>query len=105
MGRGGGGGRRGGNKTGGRADLRREGERARVPIDGGVVACEPGKSQDHLKVGEPNDIKGNVLRMHAMYSETGRKVVGNERGRAAIDEFDKNGVGVGKGDQMGLEED
>ena len=56
-------------------------------------------------MGELNHIKGNVLRMHAMYSETGRKVVGNGRGRAAIDELDRDGVGVGKRGQMGLEED
>ena len=49
------------NNAGGRADLRREGERAGVPIDGGIVACEPGKSQDHLKVRELDDIKGNIL--------------------------------------------
>ena len=43
--------------------------------------------------------------MRAMYPETGREVVGNRRGRAAIDELDRDGVGVGEGSQAGLEED
>ena len=62
----GGGGRRGGGggwggKTGGRAELGGERERAGVPIDGGVVACEPGKPQDHLEVRELDHVEGNVL--------------------------------------------
>ena len=43
--------------------------------------------------------------MRAMDSETGGEVVGNGRGRAAINELNGDGVGVGKGGQMGLEED
>ena len=66
-GRGGGGGRGegwrrgGGNETGGRADVGGERERASVPIDGGVVACEPGKPQDHLEMRELDHVEGNVL--------------------------------------------
>ena len=51
----------GGNKTSGRADLGGERERAGVPIDGGVVACEPGKPQDHLEMRELDHVEGNVL--------------------------------------------
>ena len=55
-------GRRGwGNKTDGRADLGSERERAGVPIDGGVVACEPGKPQDHLEMRELDHVEGNFL--------------------------------------------
>ena len=43
------------------ADVGGERERAGVPIDGGVVACEPGKPQDHLEMRELNHVEGNVL--------------------------------------------
>ena len=43
--------------------------------------------------------------MPAMYPETGREVMGDGRGRAAVDELDRNRVGMGKGVQAGLEED
>ena len=41
----------------------------------------------------------------SMYPEMGREIVGNGRGRAAVDEFDRNRVGMGKGVQARLEED
>ena len=43
--------------------------------------------------------------MRAMYPETGREVVGNGRGRAPVDELDRDRVGVGKGSKAVLEED
>ena len=41
--------------------------------------------------------------MRAMDAETGREVVGNGGGRAAIYELNGDGVGVGEGGQVGLE--
>ena len=45
----------------GRAELGGERERAGVPIDGGIVACEPGEPQDHLEVRKLDDVEGNLL--------------------------------------------
>ena len=43
--------------------------------------------------------------MHAMDFETGGEVVGNGRGRAAINGLNREGVGVGEGGQVGLLEE
>ena len=94
------GGKKGGNQAGGQTERRVKGEGAGLPVDAGVVADEPGEAQDQGEVRKADQLKGNVLCMGAMDSDAGWVEVGDRRGRTAINEFDRDRMGVGGGCQL-----
>ena len=110
-----GGGGRGGEGKGGRgrgdagsgAEKRGECESTRPPIDAGIVPGQPRETQDHLEVTQTGDLKGEDLGMGAMDTESSGEVVsdGASGGGAAINEFQGDWLGVGKGGQMVLNQD
>lgn len=62
------GGRRGGRRgnAGGGAEVRGEGELARLPVDVGIVASQPWEAQNELKMTELHDLAGKVLSVDTM---------------------------------------
>ena len=66
-----------------------EGKRALCTVDAGVVPGQPREAQHQLKMTQPGDLKGEVLRMSAMDTDVCRKEVSDmtNRGCAAIDEL------------------
>ena len=88
-------GEEGGNEAGGGAQGGVESEGASLPINAGVVACQPWKTQHQRKVGEVNELEGNVLCVGAMNAYARGVEVSDGGGRAAVDEFHRDGVGVG----------
>ena len=89
------GGKEGGNEAGGGAEGGVEHEGASLPIDAGIVARQPRKTQHQREVGEVDELKGNVLRVGAMNADAGGVEVSDGGGRAAVNEFHRDGMGVG----------
>ena len=87
----------GGDQAGGSAQLGLEGQGAGLPVDAGVVAGQPWEAEDEGEVGQRHQLQGDVLLMRAMDPDPGRKVVCDGGRRAAVDELDWDGVGVGLG--------
>ena len=56
---------------------------------------QPGKSQDHRKVGQRHQLKGNLLFVLTMDAHTGRKEVDDRGCGTAVDELNWDGVRVG----------
>ena len=75
-----------------------------MPVDVGVVASEPGEPQHQLEVSELDEVQGNVLSVHAMNAEAGGDEMRDWGCRTAVDELDRDGVGVGEGSEVGVEE-
>ena len=100
-GRGGGrGGREG--KTGAKTEGRGEGEGALPPVNARVVPSQPGETQDQLEVGQREHLKGKEFSVMDMNTECTGVGVSERTSRwaAAIDEFNGDGVGKGRGVQM-----
>ena len=76
-----------------------------MPVDEGIVARQPGESQHELEVSELDDVQGDVLRMQPMNPKPGGNEMGNRGCGTAVNELDRDGVGVGEGKQVGLGED
>ena len=93
------------DETGGIAEGRSEHEGASLPIDGGIVTNQPGKTQHKLEVDEVHKLKGNLLRMVAMNAYAGVVEMSDRSSRTAINEFDWNGMRVGLGLQQMLPQD
>ena len=73
-----GGGRRGRReKVGGGAEWEGEGEGASLPVNAGVVPCQPREAQHQLEVRQPGDLKGETLRVGGMNTQAGGKIVGD----------------------------
>ena len=87
--------RGGGRETRGRAEGRGEGELARLPIDAGVVACQPGEAEDELKVAERHDVAGKAFGMGTVNPKMRRVKVGDRTsGRnASVNKLKGNGEG------------
>ena len=98
----GGGGEEGGGDAGGGTEGGGERQRAHSPVDARVVAPQPRKPEHHLEVAQPGHLKGEILRVRPMDTQLGGEVVSDRaRGRhTAIDEFQLDRAGVGKGVQM-----
>ena len=90
----------GGNKTGGEAKGGVKGEGPRLLVDAGIVADEPGEAKHQGEVRQADELKGNVFCMRAMNADAGGVEMGDMGGRTAVDEFDRNGMGVGGGLQL-----
>ena len=58
---------------------------------------QPREAQHQLEMGQIYKLKGNLFGMLAMNSDTGRKEMGDGGGGTAVDELNRDGVGVGKG--------
>ena len=54
---------------------------------------------------ELNDVQGDVLRMQPMNPKPGGNEMGNRGCGTAVNELDRDGVGVGEGEEVGLGED
>ena len=61
------------------------------------MADQPWEAQDEGKVCQRHQLQGNVLLVLAMDANAGGVVVGDGSCRAAVDEFDRDGMGVGLG--------
>ena len=72
---------------------------ARLPVDAGVVASQPGEAQDELEVAEAHDVAGKVFGMGTMNTEMRGVKVGNRAScrDAAVDELEGNRKGMGVG--------
>ena len=104
----GGRGRRGrGRETRGGAKGGGEGELARLPVDAGVVACQPGEPKNELKVAERHDVAGKAFGMGTVNPKMrGAEVDNRTSGRnAAVDKLKRDGDGVGLGGQLMCNED
>ena len=73
-------GEKGGNEAHGSAKGGGEVEGAGLPIDAGIVTCEPREAQHQLEMGQIYKLKGNLLGMPAMNADTGRKKMGDRGG-------------------------
>ena len=91
---------RGGGETGGLAQLGFEGQGAGLPVDAGVVAGQPWEAEDEGEVSQRHQLQSDVLLMLAMDADAGRIIVGDGSRRAAVDELDRDGVGVREGLQV-----
>ena len=87
-------------QTGGETEGGVEGKGARLPIDARVVAGEPRESQNQRKVGQRNQLKGNLFCVPAMNANAGRIEVGDGSGRTAVDELKWDGARMGLGLQI-----
>ena len=85
------------SQTGGSAQLGLERQGAGRPVDAGVVTGQPGEAEDEGEMSQRHQLQGDVLLMLAMDPDPGREVVGDGGLRAAVDEFDRDGMGVGLG--------
>ena len=90
------------DETGGSAEGRSEREGASLPIDGGIMTSQPRKTQHELEVGQVDKLKGNLLCVLSMNPDAGVVEVCDRSSRAAINEFDGDGLRVGLGLQQML---
>ena len=83
------------------------GEGASLPVNAGVVPCQPREAQHQLEVRQPGDLKGETLCVGGMNTQARGKIVGDRTGAGAatIDELQGDGVKVGNGVQVMLKED
>ena len=89
--------------TGGEAKGGVKRKLTRLPIDVGVVAGEPRKTQDQREVGQRDQLEGNILRVAAMNAYGGRIEVDDGGGKTAVDELNWDGAWRGtRAEEEGL---
>ena len=79
-----------------------EGEGANPPVNARVVPSQLGEAQDQLEVGQREHLEGKGFSVMAVNAELRRVRVGDGTSRRAapVNEFNKDGVGEGRGVQM-----